>query len=76
MQAQIEILGFDRIGFVNDVAKEISKWAIIKTLAFEANGIKSTGKLSIEIGNHPNITSLFECLKSVKGLATVKQIEE
>jgi hypothetical protein len=73
-QIHLEILGFDRIGFVNDIDKEVSKWGTIKKLQFEADGIKSVGKMKIETNQKPEI--LLNRLKSINGLVVAKQISE
>ncbi len=69
----LEILGFDRIGFVNDIDNEVSKWGIIKRLQFEADGIKSVGKIEIDT-NHTSET-LITKLKFVNGLVEVKLLQ-
>ena len=74
MKISIEILGFDRLGFVYDIHHILSKFDTIsvKNVHFEADGVRSVGKLQAETEQENNLEKLIEKLKSVQGLAKVK----
>ncbi|MBD2705533.1 hypothetical protein IC229_33300 [Spirosoma sp. BT702] len=69
------IAGFDRPNFVSDIADSVPQddSFLIRTLAFEADGIQAMGVLTIQIqhGIQP-MYNLTQRLRSVQGIAVCK----
>ncbi len=70
----LEILGFDRVGFVEEVTRFIADYGHIISAKFEADGVRSQGSLSIKLDNNERLDSLLVRLKAITGLVRVKQI--
>jgi hypothetical protein len=68
MQTQIEILGFDRIGFVHEVTQTVARYAQILGATFEADGVRSVGKLRLCLQNIDQLNELLLRLKTITGL--------
>ncbi len=71
---QIEILGFDRIGFVAEVTRHSSDYGRIVSVKFEADGVKSEGKVGIELESADKLDNLLLRLKAITGLVRAKHI--
>ncbi len=72
---QLEILGFDRVGFVEEVTRFISDYGHIVSAHFEADGVRSQGLLKIKLHQLDRIESLVVRLKAISGLVRVKRTE-
>ncbi len=70
----LEILGFDRVGFVEEVTRFIADYGHIISAKFEADGVRSEGSLSIILDNNERLDSLLVRLKAITGLVKVKPI--
>ncbi|WP_169704940.1 ACT domain-containing protein [Runella slithyformis] len=71
---QLEILGFDRVGFVEEITRFTSDYGRIVSVKFEADGVRSEGFLRIKLDNNERLDSLLVRLKAIKGLVKVKQL--
>lgn len=72
-----QLAGFDRINFVSDIAATIPQdgSCTIRTLSFEADGIKANGLLTIQMREEQRIKiTLIERLQSVRGMVSVQEI--
>ena len=45
---QLEILGFDRVGFVEEVTRFVSDYGKIVSVRFEADGVRSEGLVKVK----------------------------
>ncbi|WP_428663745.1 ACT domain-containing protein [Runella sp.] len=71
---QLEILGFDRVGFVEEVTRFTSDYGKIVSVKFEADGVRSEGFLRIKLENSDRLDSLLVRLKAITGLVKVKHL--
>lgn len=71
---QLEILGFDRVGFVEEVTRFTSDYGRIVSVKFEADGVRSEGFLRIKLDNNERLDSLLVRLKAITGLVRVTQL--
>ena len=71
---QLEILGFDRVGFVEEVTRFISDYGKIVSVRFEADGVRSQGLVKVRLENTERLGSLLFHLKAITGLVKVKQL--
>ncbi|MEI7582525.1 ACT domain-containing protein [Runella sp.] len=71
---QLEILGFDRVGFVEEVTRFISDYGKIVSVRFEADGVRSQGLVKVRLENTERLGSLLVHLKAITGLVKVKQL--
>jgi uncharacterized protein with ACT and thioredoxin-like domain len=71
--AELEILGFDRVGFVEEVTRFTSDYGKIISVRFEADDVRSQGFIRVELENVDCLGSLLVRLKAITGLVTVKQ---
>jgi len=71
----LEILGFDRVGFVEEVTRFIADYGHIISVKFEADGVRSQGLLSIKLDNNERLDSLLVRLKAITGLVKVSQLK-
>jgi ACT domain len=69
---QLEILGFDRVGFVEEVTRFTSDYGRIVSVKFEADGVRSEGFVRIKLDNNERLESLLMRLKAITGLVKVK----
>lgn len=70
------IAGFDRPNFVSDIANTVPQDGsfLIRTLAFEADGIRANGTLTIQVQPETQpVTSLTQRLQSVRGLVSLRE---
>jgi|GEM_PF-5828215 len=58
MLTQIEILGFDRVGFVHEVTETVACYAQISGATFDADGVRSVGKLHLRFDNADKLNSI------------------
>lgn len=72
--AQLEILGFDRVGFVEEVTRFTSDYGKIVSVRFEADGVRSQGLIKIKLENADCLGSLLVRLKAITGLVKVKHL--
>jgi len=72
--AQLEILGFDRVGFVEEVTRFTSDYGRIVSINFEADGVRSQGLVKLQLTDNERLSSLLVRLKSIAGLVKVKQL--
>ncbi len=72
--AQLEILGFDRVGFVEEITRYTSDYGKIVSVKFEADGVRSEGFLRIKLDNSERLESLLTRLKAITGLVKVKHL--
>lgn len=73
MQTTLEILGFDRVGFVHEVSETINNYGHIQSVTFEADGVRSVGRLRLQIENSDRLSSLIVRLKTITGLVKIKE---
>lgn len=71
---QLEILGFDRVGFVEEVTRFTSSYGRIVSVRFEADGVRSEGLVKVRLENAERLGSLLVHLKAITGLVKVKQL--
>lgn len=69
---QLEILGFDRVGFVEEVTRFTSDYGRIVSVRFEADGVRSQGSIKLQLENIERLGSLLIRLKAIAGLVKVK----
>ncbi|MCA0229394.1 MAG: hypothetical protein LCH91_02945 [Bacteroidetes bacterium] len=72
---QLEILGFDRVGFVEEVTRFVSDYGHIVSVRFEADGVRSQGFLKIKLDQLERLEGLLVRLKAITGLVRVKKVE-
>jgi glycine cleavage system regulatory protein len=72
--AQLEILGFDRIGFVEEVTRFVSDYGKIVSVRFEADGVRSEGVVKVRLDNTDRLSSLLVRLTAINGLVKIKQL--
>jgi uncharacterized protein with ACT and thioredoxin-like domain len=70
---QLEILGFDRVGFVEEITRFISDYGKIVSVRFEADGVRSEGLVKVKLEDTDRLGSLLVRLKAITGLVKVKQ---
>jgi uncharacterized protein with ACT and thioredoxin-like domain len=73
---QLEILGFDRVGFVEEVTRFTTDYGRIVSVKFEADGVRSVGFLKIQLEKAERLESLLTRLKSITGLVKVKSVSK
>lgn len=71
---QLEILGFDRVGFVEEVTRFTSDYGRIVSVRFEADGVRSQGSIKLQLENIERLGSLLIRLKAIAGLVKVKHL--
>lgn len=72
----IEIMGADRKGIVNDVTKIVSGDLNIniKAISFSVDDGLFTGQLTIEVADKVGLTDTINNIKSLEGISTVKRV--
>lgn len=74
-----QIAGFDRVNFVSDITNTVlqDESFLIRALSFEADGIRATGVLTIQIqhGMQP-VNTLTQRLRSVQGVVSLRESHE
>ena len=75
-QAVFEIIGFDRVQFVSDVleAASIPGRCSIGRASFEADGIRATGRLTVQAEDRQQLAQIDYRLRIVRGLVRVTQL--
>ena len=75
-QTTFQIVGFDRMHFVGDVANAIPQHdqCRLTGLAFEANGVRVDGHLTVSVADERDLTAIGQRLRAVRGLVQVIQI--
>jgi (p)ppGpp synthase/HD superfamily hydrolase len=71
---QLEILGFDRVGFVDEITRFTSNYGRIVSVRFEADGVRSEGVVKVRLENAERLGSLLIHLKAISGVVKVKQL--
>ena len=69
----IEILGFDRLGFVKEVTETGSEMAHICKMKFEVHGAQASGKIIYQLKEHSFTERFLQQLKNIKGMVKVTQ---
>ena len=74
-QATFQVTGFDRLHFVGDVTGAVpqDEWCLLTGLAFEANGIRVDGRLTVRVRDENRLAMINHRLRSVKGLVSMIQ---
>jgi (p)ppGpp synthase/HD superfamily hydrolase len=72
-QAVFEVIGFDRVQFVSDVlaAATGSEQARIAHISFEADGVRSTGRFTVQVTDSRQLEQIDRRLQLVRGLIRV-----
>ncbi|MBD2756184.1 hypothetical protein [Spirosoma validum] len=73
------IAGFDRVNFVSDIANTVpqDESFAIRTLSFEADGIRANGVLTIQIRHSMMpVYNLTQRLRSVRGIVSLQESHE
>ncbi|PRY39932.1 ACT domain-containing protein [Spirosoma oryzae] len=72
-QVFFDVIGFDRVQFVSDVlaAATGSEQARIAHLSFEADGVRSTGRLTVQVTDSRQLEQIDRRLQLVRGLIRV-----
>ena len=75
-QTVYQIIGFDRINFVGDVANAVpqDEYCQITGLSFEADGIRVDGRLTIHVQDERHLSAIDRQLRAVRGVVSAKQI--
>ena len=71
---QLEILGFDRVGFVEDITRLTADYGHIVRAKFEGDGVRSEGFLQVKLANADRLSSFLVRLKAITGLVKVRQL--
>lgn len=73
-QVSYQISGFDRINFVGDITDAIAQneHCRIVNLAFDCDGVRADGRLTILADDERHLVHLPLRLKTVRGLVSVK----
>lgn len=71
------IIGFDRLNFVSDVADAVplDDAHHIRGLSFESDGLQASGLLTIQVADQVHQRSLYQRLRSVRGIVSVQEIQ-
>lgn len=74
-QTVFQVIGFDRVSFVSDVMAALPEESHyhIAGVSFEADGIRATGRLTIQTSNEQALTQIDNRLRVVRGLVSVSQ---
>jgi hypothetical protein len=72
--AELEILGFDRVGFVEEITRFTSDYGKIVSVRFEADGVRSEGLVKVKLEDADRLGSLLVRLKAITGLVKVKHL--
>lgn len=74
-QAVFEVIGFDRVQFVSDVlaAATGAEQARIAHISFEADGVRSTGRVTVQVTDCRQLEQIDRRLQLVRGLIRVTQ---
>lgn len=77
-QAVFQILGFDRIRFVSDIMDAIPQdgHCRLANVCFEADGIRATGRLTIQADSRQCFSQIDRRLRTIQGLVCVTQFSE
>lgn len=75
-QAVFEVIGFDRLRFVSDVMDAIPQngHCRLATVCFEADGIRATGRLTVQADDRRQLAQIDRRLRIIRGLVRVTQI--
>ncbi len=74
-QTVYQIIGFDRINFVGDVADAIPQHehCHITGLLFESDGTRVNGRLTVEVQDEQHLSAIDRQLRAVRGVVSIKQ---
>ena len=72
-QAVFQITGFDRLQFVSDVMDAIPQdsHCRLAQVIFEADGIRATGRLTVQADDRQRFLQIDQQLRRVQGLVSV-----
>ena len=70
-----QIIGFDRLNFVEDVANAVpqDECCRILSLSFEGDGVRVEGRLMVQVGDAHYRMLIDRQLRAIQGLVSVKQ---
>ncbi|GAB3712626.1 hypothetical protein GCM10027592_51230 [Spirosoma flavus] len=74
-----QIAGFDRVNFVSDITQAVpqSDSYLIKSIAFEADGVQANGLLTVQMqGDTLFADKLIQRLRMVRGLVSVQALSQ
>ena len=76
-QTVYQIIGFDRINFVGDVADAIPQHehCQITGLLFESDGIRVDGRLTVQVQDEQHLYAIDRQLRAVRGVVSIKQTD-
>lgn len=74
-QAVFDVIGFDRVQFVSDVLAAATglEQARIARMSFEADGVRSTGRFTVQVTDCRQLEQIGRRLQLVRGLIRVTQ---
>lgn len=74
-QSVYQIVGFDRLNFVSDVANAVpqDEHCRITGLSFEGDGIRVNGRLMVQVDDVRHLSQIDYQLRAIRGLVSVKQ---
>ncbi|KAB7730087.1 hypothetical protein F5984_12965 [Rudanella paleaurantiibacter] len=74
-QTVFQVVGFDRVSFVSDVMAALppEDHYHIAGVSFEADGIRATGRLTVQTSSEHALTQIDSRLRVVRGLVSVSQ---
>ncbi len=71
-----QVVGFDRLRFVDDVTNAIPQDDVCRILAlsFSADGVRVDGRLTVDVPDERHRVQLDRQLRAVQGIVSVTQI--
>ena len=77
-QAVFEVIGFDRIQFVSEIMDAIPQddHCRLTGVCFEADGIRATGRFTVQVDDRQQLALINRRLRIVRGLVRVTQLLE
>lgn len=74
-QSVYQIVGFDRLNFVSDVTNAVpqDEHCRITGLAFEGDGIRVNGRLTVQVDDARHLSLIDYQLRAIKGLVSIQQ---
>lgn len=74
-QTSYQIIGFDRPNFVSDITSAVpqNEQCRITGLAFEGDGIRVDGHLTVQVQDERQLSAIDQQLRAIRGLVSVRQ---
>ena len=74
-QTVYQIIGFDRLNFVGDVANAVPQYeqCRIMCLSFEGDGIRVNGRLTVQVQDEGQMSTIDRQLRAVPGIVSIRQ---